>query len=117
VRESPYIEAAQAYGATNSRLIFSYLIPRIIPMLIPGLVVLIPSFVFIEAALAVLGLGDPILPTWGKVINDAQSTGALHQALYYWVLEPSVLLMVTGLAFSLLGFSLDRIFNPRLRGL
>ncbi|MFN2183150.1 MAG: ABC transporter permease [Anaerolineae bacterium] len=117
VRQSAYIEAAQAYGATNSRLIFSYLIPRIIPMLIPGLVVLIPSFVFIEAALAVLGLGDPILPTWGKVINDAQSTGALHQALYYWVLEPSVLLMVTGLAFSLLGFSLDRIFNPRLRGL
>jgi peptide/nickel transport system permease protein len=117
VRESPYIEAAQAYGATNSRLIFSYLIPRIIPMLIPGLVVLIPTFVFIEAALAVLGLGDPILPTWGKVISDARSTGALQQGLYYWMLEPSVLLMVTGLAFSLLGFSLDRIFNPRLRGL
>jgi len=117
VKESPYIEAAQAYGATNSRLIFGYLIPRIIPMLIPQLVVLIPTFVFIEASLSVLGLGDPVLPTWGKIISEARSNGALYQGLYYWVLEPSLLLMVTGLSFSLLGFSLDRVFNPRLRGL
>ncbi len=117
VRESAYIEAAQAYGASNARLIFSYLIPRLIPMIIPALVVAIPGFVFLEAALAVLGLGDPVLPTWGKIINEARNNGALYQGLYYWVLEPSVLLMFTGLSFSLLGFSLDRIFNPRLRGL
>jgi len=86
-------------------------------MLIPQLVTLIPTFVFIEASLAVLGLGDPILPTWGKVISEARVNGALYEGHYYWMLEPSVLLMITGLAFSLLGFSLDRIFNPRLRGL
>ncbi len=117
VKESPYIEAARAYGASDTRVIFLYLIPRIIPMLIPQLVILVPAFVFIEAALAVLGLGDPILPTWGKVINDARVNGALSQGHYYWILEPSVLLMLTGLAFSLLGFALDRIFNPRLREL
>ena len=117
VKESPYIEAARAYGASNMRIIFSYLIPRIIPMLIPQLVILIPTFVFLEASLAVLGLGDPVLPTWGKVINDARNEGAPFQGLYYWVLEPSILLMLTGLAFAMLGFSLDRIFNPRLRGL
>lgn len=117
VKEAPYMEAAKAYGASNTRMIFTYLVPRIIPMLIPQLVVLIPSFVFLEAALAVLGLGDPILPTWGKVINEANDNGALFQMQYYWVLEPSFLLMLTGLAFSLLGFALDRVFNPRLRGL
>jgi peptide/nickel transport system permease protein len=117
VKESPYMEAAQAYGATNARLISRYLIPRIIPLIIPALVVTIPAYVFLEASLAVLGLGDPILPTWGKIINDANSNGALFQGQFYWVLEPSVLLMVTGLAFALVGFSLDRIFNPRLRGL
>jgi len=117
VKESAYIEAAQAYGASDARLIFRYLIPRIIPTLLPNLVTLVPSFVFTEAALALLGLGDPILPTWGKVINDARFNGALYQGNYYWMLEPSFLLMLTGLAFSLLGFSLDRIFNPRLRGM
>lgn len=117
VKESPYIEAARAYGASNARIIFQYLIPRMIPLLIPQLVVLVPSYVFLEASLAVLGLGDPTLPTWGKVINDAYSNGALYQGFYYWVLQPAVLLMITGLAFALVGFSLDRIFNPRLRGL
>jgi peptide/nickel transport system permease protein len=116
VKESPYIEAAQAYGATNSRIIFNYLVPRIIPTLIPNLVTLVPAFVFLEAALALLGLGDPVMPTWGKIINDARLNGALYQGNYYWMLEPSILLMLTGLAFSLLGFSLDRVFNPRLRG-
>jgi len=117
VKESPYIEAARAYGASSWRIIFQYLTPRIIPTLIPQLVVLIPGFVFLEASLAVLGLGDPTLPTWGKIISDAQQNGALYAGLYYWVLEPAVLLMISGLAFAMLGFSLDRIFNPKLRGL
>lgn len=117
VRESTYIEAARAYGASDARIIFRYLIPRIIPLLIPGLVIGIPSFVFLEAALAVLGLGDPVLPTWGKIINDAQSNGALYKGYYYWIVQPAVLLMLTGFSFSMLGFSLDRIFNPRLRGM
>lgn len=117
VKRAPYIEAARAYGAGNVRLIFAYLVPRVIPLIIPQLVVLIPTYVFFEAALAYLGLGDPVLPTWGKVINDARQNGALFQGQYYWVLEPSILLMLTGLAFTMVGFVLDRIFNPRLRGL
>lgn len=117
VREAPYIEAAQSYGADSWRIIFNYLIPRIIPLLVPQLVVLIPSFVFLEASLAVLGLGDPVLPTWGKVIDDAFQQGALYNGYYYWVLQPALLLMLTGLGFSMVGFALDRIFNPRLRGL
>jgi len=116
IKESPYIEAARAYGAGNMRIIMIYLVPRIIPLLIPQLVTLIPSYVFLEASLAVLGLGDPVLPTWGKVITDAIGNGALYQGHYYWILEPAFLLMLTGLAFAMLGFVLDRIFNPRLRG-
>ncbi len=115
VKESMYIEAARAYGASNARIIFLYLIPRMIPLLIPGLVQSVPSFVFLEASLAVLGLGDPVLPTWGKIINDADTNGALYKGYYYWILEPAALLMVTGFGFAMLGFALDRIFNPRLR--
>jgi peptide/nickel transport system permease protein len=115
VKESMFIEAARAYGASDLRIIFLYLIPRMIPLLIPGLVSSVPSFVFLEASLAVLGLGDPVLPTWGKVINDADMNGALYKGYYYWILEPAALLMITGFGFAMLGFALDRIFNPRLR--
>lgn len=116
-REAAYIEAAKAYGAGNMRIVFRYLLPRLIPVLIPEFVLAVPSFVFLEATLAVLGLGDPLLPTWGKIIEDAYSQGALYRGLYYWLLEPAALLMLTGLGFSMLGFTLDRIFNPRLRTL
>jgi len=115
VKESMYIEAARAYGASNGRIIFQYLIPRMIPLLIPGLVSSVPAFVFLEASLAVLGLGDPVLPTWGKIINDADTNGALYKGYYYWIVEPAVLLTITGFGFAMLGFALDRIFNPRLR--
>lgn len=115
VKELPYIEAARAYGASDLRIVFRYMIPKVLPVLLPSFVTLIPSYVFLEASLAVLGLGDPLLPTWGKVLNDAYSNGALYKGLYYWVLEPAVLLMFTGLGFATVGFALDRIFNPRLR--
>ncbi len=115
IREAPYIEAARAYGASNARIIMRYMIPRILPVLIPTFVTLIPTFVFLEASLAVLGLGDPVLPTWGKVLNDAQEQSALYNGFYYWVISPAVLLMLTGLGFAMFGFALDRVFNPRLR--
>jgi peptide/nickel transport system permease protein len=115
VKESAYIEAARAYGASSPRIVFLYLIPRMIPLLIPGLVSAVPAFVFLEASLAVLGLGDPVLPTWGKIIEDANANGALYRGYYYWILEPATLLMITGLGFAMLGFALDRVFNPKLR--
>lgn len=115
VKESPYIESAQTYGAGSMRIIMRYMIPRIIPTLIPGIIGAIPGVVFTEATLSILGLGDPLLPTWGKILNDARVNGALFQGQYYWVLQPSILLMLTGLGFAMVGFALDRVFNPRLR--
>lgn len=114
VKESAYIEAARVYGASNRRIISRYLVPRIMPLLIPQLVILIPGYVFLEATLAYLGVSDIYLPTWGKVINDAL-THSVFEGYYYWILEPVALLMLTGLAFAMVGFALDRILNPRLR--
>jgi len=115
IKEAPYIEAARAYGAGSLRVVLYYMLPRVVPTLVPSFVTVIPSFVFLEATLAVLGLGDPSVPTWGKVLEDAYHSGALFVGQYYWVLEPAVLLVLSGLGFTMLGFALDRIVNPRLR--
>jgi len=115
IKQSAYIEAAQAYGAGNLRIVVRYMIPRIVPILVPAFVSAVPAYVFLEASLAVLGLGDPVLPTWGKMINDAQSNGALFRGYFYWILQPAAMLLLTGFGFALVGFALDRVFNPRLR--
>ncbi len=114
-KELPYIEASRAYGAGNFRIIFRYLLPRMAPILLPQFVIIIPAFVFLEASLAVLGLGDPTLPTWGKVLNDAHGARALITGHYYWIIQPSILLMLIGFGFAMVGYSLDRVVNPKLR--
>ncbi len=114
IKEAPYIEAARTYGAGNRRIIFRYLIPRVLPIMVPQLVILIPSYVFLEATLAFLEVSDPIMPTWGKLIVEALSSG-VHSGDYYLVLEPAALLMLTGISFAMVGFALERIFDPRLR--
>lgn len=115
VKEFPYVEAAKVYGAGNFRIIIRYLIPKILPTLIPSIILSVPDFVFLEAVLSLLGIGDPLIPTWGKIIEDAFRYGALYKGLYYWVLEPSFMLAITSISFALLGLTLDRIFNPRLK--
>jgi peptide/nickel transport system permease protein len=112
VKEEPYIEAARAYGASNFRIIMNYLIPRIIPVLIPQLVTLIPGFVFLEATLGLFNIKSTY-PTWGRIIYQGLSNGALYGSRF-WVLEPIALLLLTGLAFAVLGAVLERILNPRL---
>ncbi len=114
VKESTYVEGAMAYGAGGRRIIVHYLVPRIIPVLLPQIVFMVPGYVYFEATLAYLGLSDPYLPTWGKMIYDALTHNA-QRGYYYWILEPVGLLIITGLAFALFGFALDRIINPRLR--
>jgi peptide/nickel transport system permease protein len=113
-KEAPYIEAARCYGATNSRIITQYLVPKIMPVLIPQIVILVPSFVFLEATLGIFNIRSNY-PTWGTVIYDALSKGALYGSRF-WVLEPICLLLLTGLAFALLGSGLERVLDLRQKG-
>jgi peptide/nickel transport system permease protein len=117
IKSYSYIEAAQAYGASNLRLILFYVIPKIMPPVVPGMISSVPGFVFLEAALSFLGLGDPFLPTWGKIINDAYSNGALYKGFYYWILEPAFLLILSSVSFALIGMALEKIVNPKLKEL
>ncbi len=114
IRESPYIEAAKSYGASNWRIIVHYLIPRIISVVVPKVVILVPSYVFLEASLAFLGISDPVLPTWGKLIVDGLERG-FYSENYHLILEPLGCLMLVGFAFVMLGVSLERVFNTKLR--
>lgn len=113
-KQALYIEAACAYGASDGRIIFNYLIPRVAPVAIPQLVILVPSYVFLESALAFLGLSDPNLPTWGKLVHAAFASNVFVGPSHL-VLVPAIILLLTGLAFALVGYALERILNPQLR--
>ncbi|MEM1510127.1 MAG: ABC transporter permease [Thermoproteota archaeon] len=117
LKEAPYIEAAKAYGANNFRIIILYMIPRILPTLVPNLITSVPYYVFLEASLAIIGVSGTLrsVVTWGRVLNDAFSAGALYLGLYHWVLIPSLFLFLASLGFALVGLSLEKALNPRLK--
>jgi peptide/nickel transport system permease protein len=114
LKEAPYIEAAQAYGAGDWRIIFHYLAPRIGAVLIPQIVVLIPTYVFLEATLAFLDVPIEGPPTWGTLVIQLMSRDSYFDD---WgvVLIPLGLLLLTGFAFALVGMGMERYFEPRLR--
>lgn len=110
-----YIEAAMSYGASKIRILFLYIMPRLLPYIVANIVLAVPAYVFLEAALSVLGLGDPMVPTWGKIISDAYSGGAAMHGYWWWILLPAFLIIITASAFALIGYALDKVVNPRLR--
>ena len=111
-KEAPYIEMARSYGASDFRIITRYLVPRILPVFIPQLVTQIPSFIFLEATLGFFNINSHY-PSWGRIIYDGLANGAIYGSPF-WVLEPIFLLLLTGLAFAMLGSALERILNPRI---
>lgn len=115
IRSEPYVEAARAYGASNWRIVVRYLVPRIMPVLIPQLIILVPSYVFLEATLAFLGVSDPLLPTWGKLVVAALGSG-IHMGATHVVLLPFGVLFLTGFAFAMVGLALEQVLAPMRRG-
>jgi peptide/nickel transport system permease protein len=113
-KQAGYIESARVYGAGDARIIGGYLLPRILPVVIPQIIILIPNFFFLEATLAIFNISDPLYPTWGRVVFSALRYGAAYGS-QFWVLEPIAMMLITGLAFALLGMALNRVLNPLLR--
>ena len=111
VREMEYIEAAQATTAKTPRIIRKHIIPNAISPLIVSITMHMGSAVIMGASLSFIGLGvQPPIPEWGGMISDARNflRGNSYLALY-----PGLCVMITVLAFNLLGDGLRDALDPR----
>ena len=115
IREEQFVEAAQSYGASRIRILFRYIMPRLMPYVFALLALTVPAFIFLEASLSFLGLGDPTIPTWGAILGEAYDGNALFYGYWWWVTFPIFGIVFTAVAFSLLGYAFDKVINPRLR--
>jgi peptide/nickel transport system permease protein len=115
IRSLQYIEAAKLMGQSDSKIIFKHIIPQLLPLTFASIAIAVPSAILGEAALSFLGLGDPSIPTWGQILHDAYSAGAISRGLWWWIVPPGLMIAITGLAFVLIGNALDKIVNVRSR--
>jgi peptide/nickel transport system permease protein len=113
VREMEYIEAAKAINASNSRIIRKHIIPNAISPLIVSITMSMGASVIAGAGLSFIGLGvQPPIPEWGAMISDARSFLRTNSTL---ALYPGICVMITVLAFNLLGAGLRDALDPRLK--
>ncbi len=115
LKEEQFIEAARSYGASRSRILIRYLMPRVMPYTFALIALNVPAYIFLEASLDFLGLGDPSVPTWGGILGNAYTGGALYRDIWWWVAFPAAGILFAAVAFSLLGYAFDKVLNPRLR--
>jgi len=116
IKEQPYIEAARALGASGWRIVFKHIAPQILPYFFALLALAIPGAILTEAGISFLmGAVGVNEPTWGRILHDAQRFSATINGMWWWVLSPGLFISLTGLTFVLIGSSLDKILNPKLR--
>jgi ABC-type dipeptide/oligopeptide/nickel transport system permease subunit len=112
IREREYIEAARALGAGPWRIMFVDILPNLLAPLIVYTTLLIPLTIVIEATLSYLGIGiPPPTPDWGQMIDGASSI-YLYGPWWYLVF-PSLALLITTLAFNIFGDGVRDAFDPR----
>jgi peptide/nickel transport system permease protein len=115
IRERPFIEAAKASGAGTAYILTKHVFPNIIALTYVNLALSVPAAIVGEAALSFLGLGDPTQVTWGKMLELARGAGSAGSLTWWWIIPPGIGIAILSLSFILIGYSLDELFNPRLR--
>jgi peptide/nickel transport system permease protein len=111
LREKEFVAAARSLGASHSRIVFREILPNLVAPIIVYTTLIIPTNVLFEAALSFLGVGvQPPQASWGQMIADA--VGVFDIAWWYMVF-PGVALLLTVLAFNLVGDGLQDALNPR----
>jgi peptide/nickel transport system permease protein len=115
IKSLQYIEAAKLMGQSDAKIIFKHIIPQLLPLTFASIAIAVPAAILGEAALSFLGLGDPSIPTWGKILHDAYAAGAMSRGIWWWIGPPGLMIAVTGVAFVLIGNALDKIVNIRSR--
>ncbi len=110
LRTREFILASKALGAGNARIILHHLIPNVMSSLIVIATLSIPGVILAEAALSFIGLGDPTVASWGRILNAGQD----NIDTTWWVaVEPGIMLFLTVLSFNFLGDGLRDAFDPK----
>ena len=111
LREKEFIEAARSLGASNARIMRKEILPNLVAPIIVYTSLILPTNILYEAALSFLGVGvQPPTASWGQMIADASS---IFDTAWWYMVFPGLALVLTVLAFNLVGDGLQDALNPK----
>jgi len=115
VSTRPYVERSRALGASDWHIITRRVLPNIFPVIFANTILTVALAILAESLLSFLGLGDPFSVSWGTTLEEAQSYGATTGGQWWWIMPPGIAITLVVLAFTMCGYAVEEITNPRLR--
>ncbi len=115
VRERVYVKRARALGGGHSRLLWKHITPQVAPLLVANTVLTIATAIFAETYISFLGLGDPSEISWGRLIQNSLTGGAVFHKAWWAIIPPGLCVTVVILAATMVGTAMEDALNPRLR--
>jgi peptide/nickel transport system permease protein len=115
LKERVYVKRSKAIGSGNARIIWKHILPQVGPLLIANTVLTVAIAIYLETALAFLGLEDPTVTTWGTILEHAFDRTAVSSG-YWWAIVPDgicIALLIVGC--FLFGQAVEDALNPRLK--
>ena len=113
-----YVERSRALGSKDFRLVTRHILPNVGPLIFANTVLIVAIAILTETTLSFLGLGpDPTVNiSWGTILEQAFGQGAAFSGYWWWIVPPGVAIVLLVLSFTMIGYALDDILNPKLRG-
>lgn len=115
IRERQYIERARAIGSSDLGIIRRHVLPNSFPLVFANTILTVAVSILSEATLSFLGMRPVGVVTWGTMLDYAAQANAFSNGLHWWILAPGLCIVAVVLGFTLLGYALDDILNPKLR--
>ena len=116
IRERMFVDRARVIGSGSGHIMRRHIMPNVVNLIVANTVLIFAGAVFTETTLAFIGLGDPFQPSWGQLLNSAQSSGAPGLGAWWVIAPPAACVVLVILAFTLVGNALDDILNPKSAG-
>jgi peptide/nickel transport system permease protein len=114
IKERVFVRRARALGAGNLHLIGRHVLPQVAPLLVANTVLLVAAAIFAETFITFLGLGDPSLISWGRLIENSFTDDAILNNAWWTIVPPGVCVAIVVLALTMTGSSIEDALNPRL---
>jgi len=113
IRERMFVDRARVIGSGSGHIMRRHIFPNVVNLIVAQAVITFATAVFVETSLAFIGLGDPFAPSWGQLLDSAQSSGAPGLGAWWYIAPPATSVVLVVLSFTLVGNALDDILNPK----
>lgn len=115
IRERQYVERARAIGAGDWHIIGRHILPNVFPLVFANTILTVAGSILAESTLSFLKMRPIGAVTWGSMLSNAHEGMAFQIGLPWWIIAPGLCIVILVLGFTLLGYALDEVMNPKLR--